>query len=121
VLRRRSLVAWNRKDFADLCRQRIGDGRLRRGQRNAEPAEQIILMVVTVPAAVVLRERDRKRRWAVDVDRFLESKYRIARLIAAAVACVDAPGGLVLAIDRKLYRADDALPTGAVVERRLQR
>ena len=73
-------------------RQRIGDGILGDGDREAEAAEVVVLIVVAVPAAVVLDKLEREPHAAGRFERLLEHEHRLARHVAAAGADVDAPG-----------------------------
>src|SRR5262249_35312909 len=49
-----ALVRWNRQDLANSRRQRIG-GRARRARdRQPEPPQIVVLIIVAIPASVVL-------------------------------------------------------------------
>ena len=82
---------------------------------DSEPAEVVVLIVVAVPSAVVLLERDAEDDRAFDVDRLIEVKDGRARLIASPGATVDAPGGVAVAVDGEFHRAGDALVLRLVV------
>ena len=56
----RSLSGRHLQNRADIARQRIGNGILRRRDREAEAAQVVVLVVVAVPAAVILRELERE-------------------------------------------------------------
>ncbi len=98
-LGRRPLFPRDRQDLADVLRQRIGRRVRRVGDRQAEAAQIVVLIVVAVPAAVLLAEGKRQHRAAGKGDRFLRDKDGLTRLVAAAGTDVDAPGRFVVAID----------------------
>src|SRR5439155_13896391 len=105
----------------DAGRQRVGFGPRRRRHRQAEPAEVVVLVVVTVPAAVVLRDVERQHRAGEVADRMFGGEDRLSRLVASAGAGVGPPGSVVVTVDRERYRAGDTLLLAAVVVDRLQR
>src|SRR5687767_11245319 len=105
-LGRRSFLARDiRDDLADLFRQRIGSDV--RGARHAQAkAPQVIVhVIVTVPAAVVLREAESKDRAIAEADGFFGDEYGFAVLISAARPGVDAPGSIIVSINGHFDRA----------------
>src|SRR6185436_14123865 len=95
----------------------IGGG----SDREPEAAEVAVLIVVAVPAAVILLQVEGDRRPAGEAHRLLGHEDRLARLVAAAGADVDAPGRVVLAVDRERDGAREPLLLALVVEDRLER
>src|SRR6185295_19581484 len=100
-----ALVGGNREDRADRGGQRVGLRRRGARHRQPEAPEIAVLVVVAVPAAVVLLQEKDQDRAALIGDGLLGDEDRLARMVAAARADVDAPGGLVLAVDRERHRA----------------
>src|SRR5205085_12145677 len=78
-------------------------------------------MILAVPAAVVLLERNGDDSSAGKVDRLGELKNCLAVLIAQARPGVDGPGGFIAAVEGKLKWADDPLLPRFVVKVRLER
>ena len=70
------------------------------GDRQAEPAEVVGLVVVAVPAAVVLGQAKRDPGSGRVVDRLLGNEDGRSRHVAAPGTDVDAPGRQLVAIDR---------------------
>src|SRR3954453_9136453 len=73
-------------------------------------------MVVAIPTAVILNERDRQLRPFGKLDWLFELEHRLAILIALSRPGVDCPGRLVLAVDGQSHGADHALLARAIVE-----
>src|SRR5687767_9439917 len=120
-LGRRSFLARNiRDDLADLFRQRIGSDVRGARYAQAKTAQIVVHVIVAVPAAVILREPEREDRAITEADGFFGNEYGFAVLISAAGAGVDAPGGVVIAIDGHFDRAGDAIVGGLVVEVRFE-
>src|SRR4030095_16151675 len=89
----------------------------RRGRhREPEAAEVVVHVVVRVPAAVLLAQVEREERAAREAQRPLRHEDGLAVLVAPAGARVDAPRGVILAVDRVLDGARHALLAGEVVE-----
>ena len=111
--------------IARIFRTSLGTGSAlasgRAGDREPEPPEVVVLVVVAVPAAVVLLEVEREDRSTGKLDRLREREDRLARLVSTPGADVDAPGRLVLAVDRECDRPGHALPLAPVVKDRIQR
>ena len=120
VLKGRALLLGDRQRGADGRRQRVRHGTRGRRHRQAEPAEVAVLVIVGVPAAVVLLQVERQDRARGERQRLLGREHRLARHVAAAGAGVDAPGGLLLAIDGEGGGAGDPLLLALVVEVLLQ-
>ena len=97
---RRALGGWHRQDRR--ARRPAADRPTAfsaRGDREAEAAEVVVLVVVAVPAAVILHELERQPHAAGSFERLLEHEHGLARHVAAAGADVDAPGRVVVAVD----------------------
>src|SRR5262249_10888037 len=90
------------------------------GTLDAKAAGLVVLIVIAVPAAVVLRQLEFQLRSARKLNRLFEHKYGLARHIAAAGADIDAPRGVVLAIDRVRDRPGHPLLVLLIVENRHQ-
>src|SRR5262249_19833293 len=84
--------------------------------RESEAAQVIVLIVVAVPAAVVLSKLEREDGALFKLDRLFEYKHGLSRYVATARTDIDAPGGVVFAVDRVLNSPGDALLPRLVVE-----
>ena len=82
-----------------LPRERVGDRVLGGRHAQAEPAEVALLVVVVVPAAVLAHQVERQDRAGGEGDLLLGDEDRLTVRVAAAGAGVDAPGGVLLAVD----------------------
>ena len=115
-----ALFARNRQRGSDKSGKRIGDRSGTRCCRDAEATEVVIHVVVAVPTAVHLLERDFQHGPIFIRDRLLKNEDRVARLIASARSSVDAPRGVVLAVDRECNGAGDSAFVGLVEEVRFE-
>ena len=97
------------QDLAHPLRERVGDRVPGRGHAQAEPAEVRLLVVVVVPAAVLAHQVEREHGAGGKRDVLLGDEDRLAIGVAAAGAGVDAPGGVVLAVDGELDPAGHPL------------
>ena len=117
-LRRRALVAAGWPE----CRGRLAAAdrprRSARGDREAEAAEVVVLIVVAVPAAVVLLEIEGQHGARREVRSACRRRRRPCAAVAAAGAGVDAPGRFVFAVDGEVDRAGHAAASALVVEDR---
>ena len=116
----RTLVARKSKNLADSYRHGIGLGVRGGSDRQPEPAEVVVHVVVAVPAAVHLLEVDVQPRATFITKRLLGDEDGVARLIAPARSLVDAPRGFILAVDGEVDRPGDALLVGLVEEVRFE-
>ncbi len=69
------------------------------GDREPEPAQVVVHVVIAVPAAVILRQPELELRTAGKAQRPLQDEHRLPRHVAAAGADVVGPRGFVLAVD----------------------
>ena len=104
-----------------MPRNRIGHGSRRRCDRQPEPPQVVVLIVVTIPAAMVLFEMNRQDRAPGEDDRFIQREDRLARLVAPAGTVVNSPGRFALAVDRHVYRTGHPLLATLVIKDRLER
>src|SRR5262245_57149419 len=58
----RTFFARDRKNLANACGQRVGDGVWRSRDRKPQPSQTVLLVVVVVPPAVFLTEVKRQNR-----------------------------------------------------------
>ena len=108
------------QDLPHPLGERVGDRVLGRGHAQAEPAEVGLLVVVVVPASVLAHEAEREDRAGGEGDVLLGDEDRLSVGVATAGAGVDAPGGVLLAVDGELDPAGDPLAARPVVERGLE-
>src|SRR5436305_1713756 len=99
------------QDLTDTGWDWVGDGVRGTRDRQPEPAEVVALVVVAVPAAVILSQVERQDRAAREGNRFLDREDRLARHVSPAGPGIDAPGGLVLVVDREADRPGHPLLT----------
>ena len=116
----RTLLARNGQDVAHTPGQRVRDRVGGAAHRKAEAAEIVVHVLVAVPAAVIVLEMELQHRAVGEGDVGGGDEDGLAILIAAARASIDAPGGVLLAIDGEFDRAGDAPPVRLVVEVRLE-
>ena len=83
-------------------------GRRRRRYRNTESPKVHVLVVVAVPAAVFLFKMEREPRAAFYGDVFGSRKYGLMGIIAATRSAIDAPSGLLVAVDSEFDRSRPA-------------
>ena len=88
-----------------------------RGDGETDAAEIVVLVVVTVPAAMILLEIENQSGCAAGIaDGLVRIEDGFARLIAQAGAGVDAPAGFVFAINGEFDGTGDAALLAFVVE-----
>src|SRR6266542_6359669 len=101
-LRGGSFFARDLEDFAHTSRERVGQGVGGAGDAEPEAAKVVVLIVIGVPAAVVLHQAKVEFHAVGERERLFRNENGLARLVAPARTGVDAPGGVVLAVDGKL-------------------
>ena len=125
-LGRRTSVGGNLEDLSDIGRDGVGHclGVGRHAQ--AEPAKVVVLIVVRIVATVVLHELEQQHRALGELHRLLRDEHGLPSHIASTRPGINAPRGVLLAIDRQGHRTVGALVAAVLLpvlglEFRLQR
>ena len=101
--------------------ERIGN-RLGRGRQRQPHASQVaVLIVVTIPAPVLLRQVKRQDDFPGNCQRLCQREDSLPGQVAPHRADVETPGCVFFAVDGELDRTGNPLVIGAVIEHRLQR
>src|SRR5262249_9029078 len=120
-LRGTAVFTRNRQRRADVGRQGISSRFGRGCYREPEASEIVILIVIAVLAAVILHQMNLEISPLRKRNRLFSNENRLARLVPAAGADVDAPCCFVFAVNGEIDRSGDALLAALVIVDRLQR